>query len=77
MFNHYIYMEIPEWETANPYEGHVLSDEWHPYWFVKDSRYANQLKEKDLEMEMLGSVEGTLTNSTVHEDFEITTGIDS
>ena len=49
MFNYYIHLAIKVKKSANPIVGHVISDEWDPYGYKKESCSANQPKEKDVE----------------------------
>ena len=50
----------------------MLSDEWNPYHYAKESGFANKLKEEDVEK--IGTVfeEGTWIKSTVEKAFKIT-----
>ena len=37
IFNHYMYLAVEGRKSANTFVGCVLSDEWNPYHFVKES----------------------------------------
>ena len=65
MFNHYIYLAVEDSKSANLVAGHVLSDKWNPYYYVKESGYAIQPKEKDVEKVGTAFEESTLIKSTV------------
>ena len=49
MFSHHMYLVVEDKKIANPFVGHVLSDEWSPYHYVKESGSVNQPKAKDVE----------------------------
>ena len=72
-----MYLELQERKNVNLYVGHPLSDEWGPYLVLMESGSANEFKEKDVEMDALGSKQGLLSNSAISEASEITHGIDS
>ena len=44
-----MYLAVEDRKSANPFIGHVLSDEWNPYHYVKESGSAVLPKEKDVE----------------------------
>ena len=46
-----MYLALKGRKSANPFVGPVLSNEWNPYHFVKESGSANNPKEKDVEKE--------------------------
>ena len=69
MFNNYMYLAVEDRKSANLFVGHVLSDEWNPYHYVKKS--ANKSKEKDVEKVGKASEEGTLIKSTVDKATKI------
>ena len=67
-----MYLVVEERKSANPFVGHVLSNEWNTYHYVKEKNSANQPKEKDVEK--VGAVyeESTLIKSTAEKVTEIT-----
>ena len=67
-----MYLAVDDTKSVNPFVGHVLSDEWNPYHYEKESGSLNQPKEKDLEKSGTVSEEGTLIKSTVEKAAEIT-----
>ena len=71
MFNDYMYLAVEERKSANPFVGHVPSDEWNPYHCVKESGSDNQPKKKDVEKVGRVSEEGTLIKSTVEKAAKI------
>ena len=70
--NNYLHLAVEDRKSANSFVGHVLSDEWNPYYYEKESGSAVQPKEKDVEK--VGTVfdEGTHIQSTVEKTTEIT-----
>ena len=48
MLNHYLYLAVKDRKSANPFVGHVLSDEWNPNYYEKETSFAVQPKEKDV-----------------------------
>ena len=60
-----MYLAVKGSKSANQFIGHVLSDEWDPYSFVKESGITNQPKEKEVEKDGFGLKEGRLIKSTV------------
>ena len=72
MFNNHMYLAIEDRKSANPFVGHVLSDEQNPYHYVKESGSVVQPKEKDVEMVGTASEEGALIKSSVEKAAEIT-----
>ena len=66
-----MYLAVKDSKSANPFEGHVLSDEWHPYHYEKELGFAIQPKEKDEEKVGTVSEEGTLIKCTVEKTSEI------
>ena len=66
-----MYVAVEDRKSANPFVGHVLSDEWNPYYYVMESSSTVQPKEKDVEKVGTASEEGTLIMFTVKEASEI------
>ena len=64
-FNHYMYLGVEDRKSANPYVGHVMSADWDPYYYEKDSNSAMQPKEMDVENIGAASEEGTFIKFTV------------
>ena len=70
-FNHYMYLAVEDRKNANPYVGHIMSADQDAYFYEKESCSAVQLKEKDVEKVGAASEEGTLIESIVEKDTEI------
>ena len=66
-----MYLTVQDRKSANPCVGHVMSAEWNPYFYEKESFSAVQPKEKDMEKVGAASEEGTPIKSTVGKDTEI------
>ena len=67
-----MYLAIEEKKSATLFVDHVLSDEWNPYCYVKESGSAVQPKENDVGKVGAASEEGALIKSTVEKAAEIT-----
>ena len=70
-FNNYMYLAVQGKKSANPYIGHVMSVEWDPYFYEKESFSAMQPKEKDVEKVVAASEEGKPNESIMEKDTEI------
>ena len=67
-----MYLAVEDTKSANPFVGHVLSDELNLYHYVKEWGSAVQPKEKDVEKVGAASDKGTLVKSTMEKGAEIT-----
>ena len=65
MFNCYMYLAVEDRKSENPFVGHVLSDEWNPYHYIRESASAVKAKKEDVEKVGIVSEEVTLIKSTV------------
>ena len=65
-----MYLAVEDRKSANPFIGHVLSDEWNPYYYVKESGSAVP-KEKDVKKFGTDYKERTLIKFTVEKATEI------
>ena len=54
-----MYFAFEDRKIANPFVGHVLSNEWSSQYYVKESSSAVQPKEKDVEKVGKASKKGT------------------
>ena len=71
-FNHYMYLAVEDRKSANPYVGHVMSADWDPYFYEKESSSAVQPKEKDVEQVGAAFEEDTLIKSAVGKETKMT-----
>ena len=60
-----MYLAVEDQKSANPYVCHVMSADWDPYFYEKESRSAGQPKEKDMQKVGAASEKGTLIKSIV------------
>ena len=67
-----MYLAVEDRKSANPYAGHVMSAEWYPYFYEKESISAVLNKEEDAEEVAPNFEEGLLIKSTVGKATEIT-----
>ena len=65
-------LAVQDRKSTNPYVGYVMSVQWDPYFYEKESIPAVQPKEKDVEKVGAASEEGTCIKSTVEKATEIT-----
>ena len=59
-FNHYMYLAVDKRKEENQYVGHVMSADWYPHFYKKESSSAMQPKEKDVEKVVAASEQYTL-----------------
>ena len=71
IFNHCTYSAVEGRKSANPFVGHVISDECNPNHYIQKAGSVNQSKEKDVEKIATVYKEGTLIKSIADKSLKI------
>ena len=67
-----MYLAVEDRKSVNLLVGYVMSAEWDPYYYEKESGFVVQPKEKDVKKVGIASEKGTHIKSTVEKATEIT-----